>query len=405
MVHTMARVTLKAGHVRPVFFGHPWVFQQAVDRVEGGANAGDEVRVVDPQGNLLGSGLYSPKSAIAVRMFTRDATPIDGALVTERIARAKKRREELHLPNASAGRLTDGYRLVHGEGDDLPGLIVDVFGDVVAVQLNTIGIKRREGLVFEALHELLRPRAILDRTPESVERLEGFEPGSGVVRGDPSVASLRFSERGFAYDVPISIGQKTGFYFDQREVRARVEDLAKGRTVLDTYTFVGSFALAAARGGATQVLAVDDSAQAVAIGAEIAHANHLDGVIRFTKQEASRALSEASNHGGYGLVVCDPPKLAPSRANRDVALGAYRKIARAGCRATSPGGILVLCSCSSAVSTEDLVRALALGAADVRTRATVFERHIQGPDHPIPAAFPEGLYLKALFCHVDPQSR
>ncbi len=401
----MARVTLKAGHVRPVFFGHPWVFQQAVERVEGGAAPGDEVQVVDPQGHLLGTGLYSPKSAIAVRMFTRDTTHVDGALILERIRRAKQRREELGLPNQTPGRLTNGYRLVHGEGDDLPGLIIDLFGDIAAVQLNTIGMKRREGLVFEALHELFAPRAILDRTPESVQRLEGFEPGSGVVRGDVAIDSLRFSERGFAYQVPLTIGQKTGFYFDQRTVRGRVEELARGKTVLDTYSFVGAFALAAARGGAKRVRAVDQSAQAVTIGAEIARANQLDSHIEFVKEDAARALTEASNHGGFGLVICDPPKLAPSRANKDVALNAYRKIAKAGCRATTPSGILLLCSCSSAVSMDDLTRALALGAADARTRATVFERHIQGPDHPIPAAFPEGLYLKSVFCHVDPLTR
>ena len=225
------------------------------------------------------------------------------------------------------------------------------------------------------------------------------------MRGDVALDALAFSERGFAYQIPLTIGQKTGFYFDQREVRGRVEELARGKSVLDTYSFVGAFALAAARGGATRVRAVDQSAQAVTIGADIARANHLDGHIEFVKEDAARALTEASNRGGFGLVICDPPKLAPSRANKEVALTAYRKIAMAGCRATTPGGILLLCSCSSAVSLEDLTRALALGAADARTRATVFERHFQGPDHPTPAAFPEGLYLKSVFCHVEPLSR
>ena len=404
MVHTMATVTLKAGHVRPVFFGHPWVFQQAIERVEGGALPGDEVTVVDPRRNLLGTGLYSPKSAIAVRMFTREQRHLDGALLTERIARARQRRIEIGLPGAAHGHLTSGYRLVHGEGDDLPGLIIDVYDDVVAVQLHSVGMKRREGLVFESLHEVLNPRAIVDRTSAATAKLEGFEPASGVVRGEP-VEALVFSERGFTYEIPITLGQKTGFYFDQRDCRARVEDLAKGKRVLDAYSFVGAFAMAAARGGATEVVAVDESAGAVTQGATIARANGFGSEIQFVRQDALKALGEASNKTGFDMVICDPPKLAPSRASRDVSLSAYRNVARAACRATRPGGVLVFSSCSSAVRMEDLVRVIALGAADARTRVTIFERRVQAADHPVPAAFPEGLYLKTLFCHVDPLTR
>lgn len=401
----MATVTLKAGHVRPVFFGHPWVFQQAIDRIEGGALPGDEVTVVDPRKNLLGTGIYSPKSAIGVRMFTRDRRSLDGALITDRVARALERRHEMNLPGSPHGLLTDGYRLVHGEGDDLPGLIVDIYDDIAAVQLNTVGMKRREGLVFEALHEVLKPRAILDRTTDAAAKMEGFEPGSGVVRGDTSVTGLSFHERGFKYDIPLTLGQKTGFYFDQRDCRARVEELAKGRRVLDTYCFVGAFSMAAARGGATEVRAVDESAGAVTQGAQIAHANGFEKGIDFVRQDALKALGEASNHGGFDMVLCDPPKLAPSRASRDASLTAYRNVARAACRATRPGGILVLSSCSGSVRMEDLVRILALGAADARTRVTVFERKVQASDHPVPAAFPEGLYLKTLFAYVEPLTR
>jgi len=401
-LHPTPRVTLKAGHVRPVFFGHPWVFQQAIDRIEGGPQAGDEVEVVDPQGNLLGTGLFSPKSAIAVRLFTRLSQPIEGDLLRRRMTAAKDLRAAIGLPSRERGRETTGFRLVHGEGDRLPGLIVDVFGDVVAVQMNTIGIKRREGIVFEVLHELLAPRAILDRTPESVKRLEGFTPSSGIVRGDASLEKVSFVERGFRFDLPTTAGQKTGYYFDQRELRDRVERIARGKSVLDTYSFVGGFALAAARGEANEVLAVDESAEAVALGAEISHANGLGDRISFVRQDSLRALGDASSKGGYDLVLCDPPKLAPSRANKDAALQSYRKIARASARATKADGTLVFSSCSGAVSMEDLVRIVATGAADARMQATVLERCTQGPDHPVPAAFPEGLYLKSVIVHLSP---
>src|SRR6185436_9085592 len=282
----MPIVTLKPGHVRPVWSGHPWIFAQAIARIEGGAVAGDEVTVVDPTGNVLGRGLYTPRSAIPVRMFTRDDHAIDGALFRRRIERALAYRREIGLPSRAPGHETDAYRLIHAEGDGLPGLVVDVFGDVAAVQLNTIGIKRREGVIFDTLATTIQPRAIVDRTSTSLARKEGFEAAAGVVRGDASLAELTFTERGLKYAIPLALGQKTGFYLDQRALRARVEQLAHGKRVLDTYTFVGTFAMAAARGGATEVTAVDESALAIEVGAEHARANGLEGRIRFVREDA-----------------------------------------------------------------------------------------------------------------------
>lgn len=395
-------VTLKPGHVQPVWSGHPWVFAQAIANVEGGALPGDEVRVVDPHGSFLGRGLYTPRSSIPVRIVTREDVPIDGALVRKRVERAIAARRDLGLPGGAPGHETTGYRLIHAEGDGLPGLIVDVFDDVLAVQTGTIGMKRREGLVFDALIHALSPRAILDRTSPATAKMEGFEAASGVVRGDASVGDLAFQERGFSYSIPMSLGQKTGFYFDQRTLRARVEQLAHGRRVLDTYAFVGAIAMAAARGGATEIVAVDESALALEVGAEQARRNGLAERIAMRRQDARRALTEASGQGGYDLVICDPPKLAPTRGSREGAAGAYRALASAGCRATKAGGILIFNSCSSAIQLGDLTRALALGARDARAQAIVFDRCFQGADHPVPAAFPEGLYLKSLLARIEP---
>jgi 23S rRNA (cytosine1962-C5)-methyltransferase len=390
----MPIVRLKPGHVQPVWMGHPWIYAQAIDRVEGGATPGDEVSVLDPRGNLLGRGFYSPGSAIPVRLLVRDEkTRLDASFFHARVEQAVALRASLGLPNEH----TNSFRLIHAEGDGLPGLVVDRSGDVLAVQLGTIGMKQREALVHEALWTHLHPRAILDRTGAQTAKTEGFEPSSGVVRGD-EVRSLDILERGLRFRIPLELGQKTGFYFDQRSLRGRVEQLSHGRRVLDAYSFVGAFALAAARGGAREVLAVDESALAVEVGAECAEANGLSDRVKFAKEDARRALAEA--HGSFDLVIVDPPRLAPNRAARDQALIAYARLAENACRAVRPGGLLVLCSCSAAVDLHALTRALAQGATRANVDATVLERWFQGADHPVPAAFGEGLYLKALIAHI-----
>jgi 23S rRNA (cytosine1962-C5)-methyltransferase len=386
---------LKPGHVQPVWVGHPWVYAQAVDRVEGGATAGDEVRVVDPRGNLLGRGLYSPGSAIPVRLLVRDAkTRLDASFFRARLQHAMALRASLGLPSDH----TTGFRLVHAEGDGLPGLMVDRYGDVLAVQFGTIGMKQREALVFEALAALLGPRAILDRTSPQTAKTEGFDANAAVVRGE-RVDALEFVERGLRFRIPVDLGQKTGFYFDQRALRGRVEQLAHGARVLDAYSYVGAFAIAAARGGAREVMAVDESALAVEIGAECAVANGVSDRVKFAKEDARRALAEA--RGSFDLVIADPPRLAPTRGARQQALVAYGKLAENACRATKPGGLLVLCSCSAAVDLATLTRVLATGATRANLDATVLERWFQGADHPVPAAFGEGLYLKALIARID----
>jgi 23S rRNA (cytosine1962-C5)-methyltransferase len=389
-------VHIKPGHVQPVWAGHPWIYAQAVDHVEGGPQAGDEVGVVDPRGNFLGRGFYSPGSAIPVRLLARDRqTRLDASFFLSRIERAVALRAPLGLP----GEKTTGYRVVHAEGDGLPGLIVDRYGDVLAVQLGTIGMKRRELLVQEALWEVFRPRAIVDRTSAQTAKAEGFEAASGVVRGDPGVKTLEFRERDLVFRLPIDLGQKTGFYFDQRTLRDRVEQLAGGKRVLDAYSYVGAFALAAARGGAREVLAVDESALAVEVGAECALANGVADRVKFAKEDARRALAEA--RGTFDMVIVDPPRLAPTRGAREGALVAYAKLAENACRATRPGGLAIVCSCSAAVDLNALTRALAQGATRANVQATVLERWFQGPDHLVPAAFAEGLYLKAVIARID----
>ncbi|MBX3125895.1 MAG: class I SAM-dependent rRNA methyltransferase [Polyangiaceae bacterium] len=393
----MSKVTLKSGHVQPVWAGHPWIYAQAVARVSGGASPGDEVDVLDERDNFMGRGLYSPGSAIPVRLYTRERdVHLDGAFFAARVQHAIARRARLGLPSDE----TNAYRVVHAEGDDLPGLVVDRYGESVAVQFGTVGMKRREGMLLDALEHALGPKSIIDRTTTTAAEREGFTPAAGVVRGAAELTELALRELGVDYRIPLELTQKTGFYLDQRPLRERVRQLARGRRVLDTFTYVGSVALAAARGGAAEVLAIDRSALALEVAAENARANGLDALVTFERADAHDALARAGRQGGYDLVVCDPPKLAPSRAAKKRALGAMRRLAAAGAAATKPGGLMVLCSCSAAIGVDELTRAAALGGRDVGVRPIVLERLFQGADHPVPAAFPEGLYLCSLIFEI-----
>jgi 23S rRNA (cytosine1962-C5)-methyltransferase len=392
---TIARLILKPGRVQPVWAGHPWVFAQAVAKLDGSPEPGDEVVVCDPKGEPLGRALYSPTSAIVARLFSRDpATSLDTHFFERRIRQALGRRRAQGLPDAA----TTGFRAVHAEGDGLPGLVVDVLGDVLSVQWGTVGLARRAESLLDVLEDTFQPRAIVDRSSHKIAQQEGFEAQSGVRRGDRTVQGFTFTERGLSYEVPLALAQKTGYYFDQRPLRARVEELSRGRRVLDTYCYVGSIALSAARGGASEVIAVDTSAPALEVAAQIARANGLGDRVRYVKADALAELERAA--GCFELVVCDPPKLAPNRNAVDRAIGNMRRLAAAACGALTEGGLLVLCSCSAALGHAELARALALGARDSRREAVVLERLFQGVDHPVPAAFPEGLYLSSIIAEV-----
>jgi len=393
----VAQVTIKAGHVRPIWAGHPWVYAQAVERVQGGAAPGDVVDVLDPQGKWLGRGLYSPNTAIPVRIYTRvQSQDLSLALLEQRIAAAVKRRQVCGLPS----QRTNAFRVVNGEGDDFPGLVVDKYGDTVVVQISTLGVKLRDPGILDAIERQLRPRCILDRTSERTARGEHFTVKRGIVRGAQDLRELEFSERGFQYAIPLDLGQKTGYYLDQRSLRGRIEQLAQGRSVLDVFSYVGPFTLAALRGGATRVTAVDSNPLAMEVAAQVAARNGFAGRIVYQHDDAFEALNRAGRSGDYDLVICDPPKIAPSKSASMQALKYMRSIAAASCRAVAHRGQLVLCSCSAALGLGDLTRSLALGARDVNATARVLERWYQGPDHPVNAAFPEGLYLSAVIAEI-----
>jgi 23S rRNA (cytosine1962-C5)-methyltransferase len=401
-------VHLRAGHVQPLWAGHPWVYAQAIARIDapsGAPTVGDVVRVIDPQGNLIGRGFWSARAAIPVRIVSRDAADdLDGsAWVVAKLRAAVARRASVGLPS----RATDGYRLVHAEGDELPGLVVDRFGadaegrgGVLAVQVGTAGLRRRAAQLVEALVETCAPHAIVDRTSVSAARAEGFElEGASAISYGPPPSELRFSELGAQFVLPTTLLQKTGFYFDQRPLRARVTELAAGRSVLDAYCYVGPIGIAAARGGARSVVALDESLPALEVGAQLAQANGV--TVRFERADVRRELHRRALSGErFDLVVLDPPKIAPTRGDRDAALGYQTRLIESACGLVARGGLLVVCSCSQAIGHAELARALAIGTRRAGRSATILERLGQGPDHPVPAAFPEGLYLSTIIAEV-----
>jgi 23S rRNA (cytosine1962-C5)-methyltransferase len=394
----MPKVHLRAGHVRPLWAGHPWVYAQAVARVDGSPAAGDLVDVLDPQDNWIGAGFYSPKSALVVRLLSRSpGEVVDAEFFRARLrAAAELRRSALHLPSGE----TTGYRLVHAEGDRLPGLIVDVYGSTATVQLLTAGMKRREVEVLAAVREVTGVTSIVEMPATEHQEHEGFAVSARVAHGE-AVEELRFRERGFEYALPFASAQKTGFYFDQRDNRARVEAACQGRRVLDLCSYVGAFALAAARGGAREVLALDRSSFAVdLVQAGAARAGFAD-VIRSERAELKQVLPELqSRRERFDVIVLDPPKLAHNARQLERARSAYRLWNAQAFSLCEPGGLLVSCSCSGAMQPGDFVRTLALAGADAGRDVTLLALGEQAPDHPTPLAFQEGRYLKAAFIHV-----
>ncbi len=392
----VATVTLQRTHAGPVAAGHPWVFAQAVQHVEGTPGPGDEVCVSDPDGRALGRGFWSPDSAIVVRILTRDASRrLDREFFTSRVADAIALRRLALLPRED----TTGFRLIHAEGDGLPGLIVDVYGGVLVVQLLSEGMLQRQPLITDVLRAALKPLSIfLAPSGAGAKQLEGAPTESTLLFGAP-VEELRCVERGLRIQLPAGM-QKTGYYFDQREQRAEVERIAQGRAVLDACSYVGGFALSAARGGAKSVLALDSSAPAIAAGTHLAALNGLSQVSFQRADVRDELAKQVQDRRQYELVIFDPPKFVPTVKHLERGRRAYRQLNAHAMRLTVPGGVLVTCSCSAALTETDFLRMLSFAAGDAKRELRVLRVMKQGPDHPLLPAFAEGAYLKTAFAIV-----
>jgi 23S rRNA (cytosine1962-C5)-methyltransferase len=387
-----AALFLKAGREKSLLRRHPWVFSGAIDRVAGRPAAGDTVAIRAASGAFLAWAAHSPQSQIRARVWSWDeGASIDEGFVRERVAGAIARRKAL----TSA---TDALRLVHGEADELPGVVCDRYADVAVFQFSSAGADRWREPIVDAVLAETGYRTAYERSDLDVRQLEGLPPRSGVLRGELAGAGVQIVEHGLHYGVDVARGQKTGFYLDQRANRDRVRALAPGGDVLNCFCYTGGFTLNALAGGARSVLSVDSSGAALALARENARRNGFAGAraewLEADVFAALRGLRDADRR--FDLIVLDPPKFAPTAAHAPKAARAYKDINLLALKLARPQGLLVTFSCSGGVSPELFQKIVAGAAADAGTATQMVERLQADADHPVLLSFPEGEYLKGL---------
>jgi 23S rRNA (cytosine1962-C5)-methyltransferase len=386
------RVRLKPGREKSLRQRHPWIFSGAIADVEGDPAPGATVEVHADDGTRLAMAAWSPRSQIRARVWSFEQATIDAAFFDERVKRAIALRSPLLDDDHT------GCRLLHGESDDLPGVVADRYGDVVVMQLLSAGAEAWRSELVAALATHARTSCIVERSDAEVRALEGLEPRVGIVHGTlPEDVELR--ESGLHYRIDVLRGQKTGFYLDQRDNRKLVGAHAKDRTVLNAFCYTGGFTLAALAGGAADVTSIESSREAL----DLARAN----LARNPRLDRSRAvwieadvfaqLRKLRDAGkSYDLIVLDPPKFAPTAQHAPRAARAYKDVNLWALRLLRPGGLLATFSCSGGVSAELFQKIVAGAALDARAEAAITARLSASADHPVALNFPESEYLKGL---------
>jgi len=388
-------VILKPQRERPLLRGHPWVFSGAVREIKGDAPPGAVARLCDAEGKALALGFLNPASDIVFRVLTRKTTsPIDDDFWRRRLAAAAGLRRRIVPPETTA------FRLVNAEGDGLPGLVVDIYGDFAVVSLETAGMEgQREGII-RALRVETAVRGIYERSEGHARRREGLKDRVGPLWGETPPENLEIKERGLRFLVSVVSGQKTGFFLDQRPNRRIVERLAAGGRVLNGFSYTGAFSVYACRGGAARTVSVEASPAACETALENLRLNGFDPsdhpVIRADMFGFLRTVKEP-----FDLVILDPPAFAPSRGDLPRALRGYKEINLQAFRILRKGGILATFSCSNAVGADIFERVVLQAASDARVRVSLLARLGPGADHPVNLAHPEGRYLKGLLLSVQ----
>ncbi len=387
------RCILQKGKERPVLNRHPWIFSGAIDQIEEGFEAGDLVRVFSAHDYFLGIGYLNPESQIVVRMLAFEDVTIDEAFFDARIAQAIEVRKRFLPPQ------TNAYRLIHSEGDFLSGLTVDVYGDFLVAEFNTAGIDTWKPVIVKILRSHFPGHSIFERSDSDLRRWEGLKRSVGVLAGAEPPEAIEIEENGLRFGVDVKGGQKTGFFLDQRESRAVVRDIAAGKRVLNCFAYTGGFSVYAARGGASQVVSVESSEPAVAMGRKNFERNGL------TPEQSVWAQTDVFDYlrttkKEFDLIILDPPAFCKSKNQVQDAARGYKDINLQALRMLPPGGLLFTFSCSSYI-TPDLFQKILFGAAaDAKRNVRILKKTSHAFDHPINIYHPEGDYLKGLLCEV-----
>jgi len=388
---------LQAGREKSLLRRHPWVFSGAIERLEGSVQSGDTVQVCNAQGGFLAWAAYNSESQIIARVWSWQAQDnINADFFRHKIDSALAARKDLRL-----GQHSNGMRLIHGESDGLPGLIVDQYADVLVLQLGSAGADRWRDTFADTLQELCQPVCIYERSDSDGRALEGLPIRSQALRGQLP-QNLSVTENGISIAVDVAAGQKTGFYLDQRDNRALVGELSAGRDVLNCFCYTGGFSLYALRAGASTVLSIDSSAEALQLAQRNVALNGLDASrVEWQDSDVFDALRKLRDQNRkFDLIVLDPPKFAPTAAFAEKAARAYKDINLLGFKLLRPGGILATFSCSGGIS-DDLFQKIIAGAAlDAGVDAQIIHKMHAAADHPVLLSFPEGAYLKGLMLRV-----
>jgi 23S rRNA (cytosine1962-C5)-methyltransferase len=391
-------LVLKKDEERRLRAGHCWVYSNEIDTTRSPLRdlaPGDPVEIVSHRGQWLGWGYANPHSLICARLISRDrAHPLDRSLIVHRLNVALSHRERLYS--------TRCYRLVYGEADGLPGLVIDRYGDILAVQITTAGMERQRDAIVEALQKVLKPAAIVLRNDSSAREQEGLPQYVEVVEGTlPDVVTVREGDQTFA--VSLTEGQKTGWFFDQAANRDRLLKYVPGKRVLDVFSYVGGWGIRAAAAGAADVTCVDSSERALAGVADNAARNGVADRVHGERGDAFttlRALKAAGQR--FDVIVLDPPAFIKRRKDLKEGQLAYRRLNEIALTLLERDGLLVTASCSFHMAAEDLLRTAQQAARANDRSLQLLEQGQQGPDHPVHPAIPETAYLKAFVLRVLP---
>lgn len=393
-----ASVILQADREKSLKRHHPWVFSKAVKQVKGTPNAGDTVDVLAADGSWLGRGAYSPDSQIRVRIWTFDqAEMIDAAFFQRRLAQAWQLRQQLFDLNH-----TNGIRVVAAESDGLPGVTIDLYADVLVCQFLSAGAERQRKLLVAALIQQFPGYSIYERSDVDVRKKEGLQPVTGWLHLPRDSGDVTILENGMRILVDVINGHKTGFYLDQRDSRAAASRYAKGKTVLNCFSYTGTFAVAALKGGAAHVTNADLSELALETARKNAEANQLDlSKLDFNKADVFKLLRSFKDQGRqFDMVILDPPKFAENKSQLMAACRGYKDINRVAMQIVKPGGLLLTFSCSGLMEESLFQKVVADAALDAGRDCLFIERLSQATDHPIASFYPEGHYLKGLVCLI-----